>query len=207
MFAARAKRVLEFFARNPAEVVQLPEPHTAGEAWSLRVVETADNAQDELTRMHRAAARAVAAVFLFTILLVALAFVLAPRVSLAFNPTLANSLRLIIVFLGVGAVYFRRTKFSTMRLRDIGALRGASGLLETLHRTTVMVALIGAVIAALGLYMSLLTGVGTDMLYMAVIAVVVLIYCYPRRAAWRSVLDAFAGSSDEAVGGAKGTIA
>jgi hypothetical protein len=145
------------------------------------VAETADNAQDELTRSHRAAARAVVAGLLFTLLL--------------------------IVFLGVGAVYFRRTKFSAMRLRDIAGLRGASGLLETLYRTTVMVVLIGAVIAALGFYITLLTGVGTDMLYMAVIAVVVLIYCYPRRAAWRSVLDAFAGPPDEDTGGAKGTIA
>jgi hypothetical protein len=171
------------------------------------VAETADNAQDELTRRHRAAARFVSAVFMLTLALVALALVLAPRVSIAFNPTLANALRLIIVFLGIGAVYFRRTRFSAMRLRDIAALRGASGLLETLYRTTIMVALIGAVIAALGLYIALLTGVGTDMLYLAVIAVVVLIYCYPRRAAWRSVLDAFAGPPDEDVDGAKGTIA
>ena len=171
------------------------------------MAETADNAQDELTQRHRAAARIVSGVFMLTLALVVLALALAPRVSLAFDPTLANTLRFIIVFLGVGAVYFRRTRFSTMRLRDIGALRGASGLLETLYRTTVLVALIGAIIAALGLYISLLTGVGTDMLYMAVIAVVVLVYCYPRRAAWRSVLDAFAGPPDEDAGGAKGTIA
>jgi hypothetical protein len=171
------------------------------------VAEIADTAQDELTRSHRAAARVISGVFILTLVLAVLALLLAPRVSLAFNPTLANVLRFIIVFLGIGAVYFRRTRFSTMRLRDIGGLRGAAGLLETLYRTTVMVALIGAIIAALGLYISLLTGVGTDMLYMAVIAVVVLIYCYPRRAAWRSVLDAFAGPSDEDAGGAKGTIA
>jgi hypothetical protein len=171
------------------------------------VTETDDNAQDELTRRHCAAARVVSGVFMLTLVLVVLALVLAPRVSLAFNPTLANALRFTIVFLGVGAVYFRRTRFSTMRLRDIGALRGASGLLEALYRTTVMVALIGAIIAALGLYISLLTGVGTDMLYMAAIAVVVLIYCYPRRGAWRSVLDAFAGPPDEDAGGAKGIIA
>jgi hypothetical protein len=127
--------------------------------------------------------------------------------ALTFNPATAGALRLSVIFMGVGAIVFRRTRFSAMRLRDIGALRGASGLLETLYRTTAMVALIGAIIAALGLYMSLLTGVGTDMLYMAVIAVVVLIYCYPRRAAWRSVLDAFAGTPDEDAGRAKGTIA
>jgi hypothetical protein len=171
------------------------------------VAQNADNAQDELARSHGAAVRAVFAVFLFTLLLVALAFVVAPRVSLTFNPTLANTLRFIIVFLGVGAVYFRRTKFSAMRLRDIAALRGTPGLLQTLQRTTVLVALIGAVIAALGFYISLMTGDWKDMLYLGVIAVAVLLYCYPRRAAWASVVDATADPSGGAESAAKGTIA
>lgn len=153
---------------------------------------TADNAHDELARSHGTAVRVVFAVFLFTVLLAVLAFLLAPRVSLTFNPTLANTLRITIVFLGLGAVYFRRTKFSAMRLRDIGALRGAPGLLRTLRQTTVLVALIAAVIAALGFYISLMTGDGSDMLYLGVIAVAVLLYCYPRRAAWASVVNAVA---------------
>lgn len=155
--------------------------------------QTADNAQDDLARSHAAAVRVVFAVLMFTALLAALAFVLAPRASLTFNPTLANTLRFVIVFLGLGAVYFRRTKFSSMRLRDIGALRGEPGLLHTLQRTTVLVALMAAVIAALGFYISLMTGDGKDMLYLGVIAVAVLLYCYPRRAAWASVVNAAAG--------------
>ena len=171
------------------------------------MADTADNAQDELARTHGAAVRVVFAVLLFTALLVVLALIFAPRVSLTFNPTLANALRLTVVFLGVGAVYFRRTKFSAMRLRDIGALRGASGLLATLQRTTVLVALIAALIAALGFYISLLTGDGKDMLYFGVVAVAVLLYCYPRRAAWASVVNATAEPPGAAESAAKGTIA
>jgi hypothetical protein len=171
------------------------------------VAETAETAQDELDREHRAAVRAVFAAFAFTLLLVALALAFAPRASLRFNPTLANSLRFVIIFLAVGAVYFRRTKFSAMRLRDIAALRGASGLLDTLRRTTIYVALIGAAVAALGFYISLLTGDGTDMLYLGIIAVVVLLYCYPRKAAWAGVLDATAEDWRGAGGAAKGKTA
>jgi len=171
------------------------------------VAHTADNAQDELARSHGAAVRVVFAILLFTILLAALALVFAPRSPLTFDPTVANTLRFTIVFLGLGAVFFRRTKFSAMRLRDIGALRGASGLLATLQRTTVLVALIAALIAALGFYISLLTGDGKDMLYLGVIAVAVLFYCYPRRAAWASVVDSAVGPSGGAESAAKGTIA
>ncbi len=95
-----------------------------------------------------------------------------------------------------------------MRLRDIGALRGAPGVLATLKRTTVLVALIAAVIAALGFLISMMTGFGTDMLYMGVIAVAVLLYCYPRRAAWEAVVRAAAdGEGDDTAGAAKGTTA
>jgi hypothetical protein len=172
------------------------------------VSQAVESTQDELARRHRAAARVVAAVFLFTLALVALAFAVASRLPLNFDPTVANALRLAIVFLGVGAVVFRRTKFSAMRLRDIAALRGASGLLETLQWTTVHVALTGGVVALLGFVISLMTGSWTDMLYLGVIAVAVLLYGYPRRAAWQSVVAA-AGEVEPGETGraAKGTTA
>jgi hypothetical protein len=172
------------------------------------VSQIVESTQDELARRHRAAARVVAAVFLFTLALVALAPACASRLPLDFNPTVANALRLTIVFLGVGAVVFRRTRFSAMRLRDIAALRGASGLLETLQWTTIYVALVGGMVALLGFVISLMTGVWTDMLYLGIIAAAVLLYCYPRRAAWQSVVEgAVEGAQDETGRAAKGTIA
>jgi FtsH-binding integral membrane protein len=171
------------------------------------VTQNADTEQDELTRRHRAAARVVSGVFMLTLALVALALALTPRLSFRlYDPITARSLLFVILFLGLGSIIFRRTKFSTMRLRDIGALRGASGLLETLQRTTIYVALAGATVAILGFAFTVMTGEGTNIFYPAVIAVVVLIYAYPRRAAWRGVIDALA-APDEDVSGAKGTIA
>lgn len=150
----------------------------------------------ELEGRHAAAARVVTAVAVFTLLLMVLALTGVLAGAIRFNPATANSLRFVIVFLGVGAIVFRRTRFSAMRLRDIGALRGPSGLLATLQSTTVIVALIGALIALLGFVISVMTESGTDMLYLGVIAIAVLIYCYPRRAAWRAVVgDAGGGKA------------
>jgi hypothetical protein len=143
--------------------------------------------------------------FTLLLMLVALSGVLSGAVS--FDPTAANTLRFIIIFLGVGAIVFRRTRFSAMRLQDIAALRGASGLLETLQKTTVIVALIAALIAVLGLLISVMTGAGTDMLYLGVIAGAVLLYAYPRRAAWDAVVRALADGDADPVRAAKGTIA
>jgi hypothetical protein len=74
-----------------------------------------------------------------------------------------------------------------------------------LETTTVTVALIGALIALLGFVISVMTGVGTDMLYLGVIAVAVLVYCYPRRAAWESVVGAAERGEGDPVRAAKGT--
>jgi FtsH-binding integral membrane protein len=172
------------------------------------LAQTADAAHDELTLRHRAAVRVVSLMFMLTLALAALALAVTPRLSVRFyDPVTARSLLFVILFIALGSIVFRRTKFSAMRLRDIAALRGARGLLETLQSTTVYVALAGGVIAALGFAFTVMTGERTNAVYPAVIAVAVLAYCYPRRAAWRGVLDALADSSDGAVGGAKGTIA
>jgi len=163
--------------------------------------------QGELERRHSAAVRVVKTVAVFTLLLIVLALTGVLAGAVPFNPAAANSLRFVIVFLGVGAIVFRRTRFSAMRLQDIAALRGTTGLLETLQTTTVIVALIGGVISLLGFLISVMTAAGTDMLYLSVIAVAVLLYCYPRRAAWESVVRALAGGDADPVRAAKGTIA
>ena len=170
------------------------------------MAQTVENTQDELSRRYGAALRAVVAAFLFTLLLVALAAAGVLTGSRNFNPTLAGALRIAIVFLGVGAVVFRRTKFAAMRLQDIAALRGESGLLETLQWTTVYVALIGGAIALLGFVISMMT-VWTDMLWLGGIAFIVLLYAYPRRASWERVVSAAGGEAGEAERAAKGTIA
>jgi Na+-translocating ferredoxin:NAD+ oxidoreductase RnfD subunit len=94
-----------------------------------------------------------------------------------------------------------------MRLKDIAALRGTTGLLETLQRTTVSVALIGGVISVLGLIFALMTGIGTNVFYPSVIAAAVLLYAYPRRAAWQSVVASMGLETDEAEQSSKGSIA
>lgn len=168
---------------------------------------TVEGTQGELERRHSAAANVVKLAGVFTLFTVVLALSGVLEGVVRFNPRAAVTLRIFIVFLGVGAIVFRRTRFSTMRLQDIGALRGASGLLETLQTTTIMVAAIAALIAVLGLVISIMTGAGTDMLYLGAIAAAVLLYAYPRRAAWAAVVQALADGDADPVRAAKGTTA
>jgi hypothetical protein len=170
------------------------------------VEQTFENTQSELISRHRATVRVVSGAFTFTLILVVLALAGVGRGALNPNPTVTGALAIAIVILGVGAVAFRRTRFSAMRLRDIAALRGTSGLLETLYTTTICVALIGGVIALMGFVISLMTD-ERNMIYFGVIAAAVLLYAYPRRAAWQAVVAATTRESGEDGQAAKGTTA
>ena len=167
--------------------------------------QTAESTQEELARRHRAAARVVSAVSVFTLALITLGVSGLFNGGLNFNPAAVFALRLSIIFLAGGAFVFRRTRFAPMRLQDIASLSGVSGLLETLQWTTVYVALVAGMIALLGFVVSMMTGYWTETVLLGGVALIVLLYCYPRRAAWQSVVAA-AGEAD-AARAAKGTIA
>ena len=174
------------------------------------LTQTNGSSNAELERRHRAALMTVLGMFGLTLLLLLLAFAgvrFAPLGG-APDPTLIKALWVAILFFGLGAVALRRTRFATMRLRDIAAVRGTSALLATLQNTTLLIALLGASIALMGFCVALLTGDAWMMLRASLIAAVVLLYAYPRRASWQRILDAAqTTNADIDAPNAKGTIA
>jgi len=101
------------------------------------------------------------------------------------------AVRIVVLILGLGSVVWRRTKFSTMRLQDIGSLQGAVGLLQTLEKTTLQLAMLGAGIALIGFITTLVTGNALYTYWAAAIALVVLVYAYPTKSSWNRTLDRF----------------
>lgn len=152
----------------------------------------AEKTSDELTRRHRAAARLVSALITLTLALVALAYAgVRPRANLSFiDQTAYAALWIVILFAGLGAIALRRMRFNALRLQTIAEAKGASALLATLHKTTLLVALFAVVIAVIGYLLFIRSGYPSDMLKAGVIAVAILLYTYPRRAAWLRVLQA-----------------
>ena len=147
---------------------------------------------EELTQRHRPAATLVSALITLTLALIALAYAgVRPRVNLSFiDPTAYAALWFVILFIGLGAIAFRRMRFGALRLQIIAETKGTSALLATLHKTTLLVALFGLAIALIGYLLFLRSGHPSDMLKAGVIAIAILLYTYPRRAAWQRVLQA-----------------
>jgi hypothetical protein len=171
----------------------------------------AEKTSDELTRRHRAAARLVSALITFTLALVALAYAgVRPGLPASLlNPTLYGALWIVIAGLGLGAIALRRMRFGALRLQTIAEAKGASALLATLHKTTVLVSLFGIAIAVVGYLLFTRSGYPSDMLKAGVIAVAILLYTYPRRAAWMKVWQATETTEGLTTDGtpAKGTTA
>jgi hypothetical protein len=145
----------------------------------------------ELTRRHKTTATTVLSLVVAVILLCVLAFVSQKFMTQRTNPSLDMAVRISILIFGLGAIALRRTQFAKMRLQDIAALQGASGLLITLQKTTVRVAMIGILIAVLGFVATLMTGTPLYTYQAGVVAVAVLLYGYPVRTSWEQSVQRF----------------
>ena len=152
---------------------------------------TSPEAQAELARRHKAAATTVLGLIVATVLLSVVAFLARPYLTPQDSGTINMAVRIVILFLGIGAVVWRRTKFQPMRLQDIFGLAGVSGLLKTLERTTIQLAVLGAAIASIGFVATLVTGNEWYTYLASAVAVLVFVYCYPTKQSWLRTLYRF----------------
>lgn len=159
---------------------------------------TSPEAQAELARRHKAAARTVIGLLIATILLSIVAFV--SRAYLVEKPPnlpLDWATRIVVLFLGLGAIYFRRNRFSAMRLQDIAGVAGVAGLIKTLEKTTLQLALFAVAIAVIGFVVTMIQGNELYTYWSCAIAVVVLIYSYPTKSSWLKTVYYFTDPQTE----------
>jgi hypothetical protein len=145
------------------------------------------NLSDELSRRHRTATTFVLGFLILDLVLLVIAYLAAARLYRPRDPSLSVALWIAILVFGLGAFVLRRTKFAAMRLKDIAALKGMSGLLKTLQDTTVQVACIGGAIGLMGFMLVILSGDWTFTLRAIGVSIIVLMYGYPFRSSWERV--------------------
>ena len=153
---------------------------------------TSPEAQAELARRHKAAATTVLGLIVATVLLSVLAFLARPYLTPQDSAVINMAVRIVILILGIGAVVWRRTKFQPIRLQDIFGLAGVSGLLRTLEKTTIQLAVLGASIATIGFIATVVTANEWYTYLAGAVAVLVFVYCYPTKSSWLRALYRFA---------------
>ena len=150
------------------------------------------NVRDELNKRHKAAAVTIAGLVVATLLLSIIAYVGRSYFRQQGDSTIDLAVRLVVFVFGAGSIVWRRTKFSSMRLQDIGSLQGALGVLKTLERTTLQVALLSVAVAVSGFITTAMSGNHLYTYWSAVIAIILLVYHYPRRASWNNAVLKYA---------------
>ena len=156
-----------------------------------------ENPHAELERRHKTAANTVIGLLVATILFSIVAFLGKGYFRQEQNPLLEMAVRITILIFGLGAVALRRTRFAAMRLQDIASLSGPSGLLQTLEKTTLQVALLGSVIAVIGFISTVMTSNDFYTYGAGLVSVAVLLYAYPTLRSWDRTLKQFASENDE----------
>ncbi len=159
---------------------------------------TSPDVQAELTRRHKHASTTVISLLVASILLSIIAFLGRPYYTPRPNTVADMAVRLLVLFLGLGAIAFRRYKFNPMRLQDIAGLAGPSGLLKTLEKTTLQLALVGIGITIVGFISTLVMGDDSYTYWSTAVALVVLFSAYPRKSIWTRVLNSFTAPQPEA---------
>jgi hypothetical protein len=152
------------------------------------MAETGEDIQRELNRRYRTAVMALGAMLGLSVALIGIAYFKAESLWRGGDPNLAMGLWILIFIFGLGSFALRRSRFQTMRLKDIAALRGLSGLLAALQGTTMQVAFIGGAIALMGFIVTIITGNYGDMLRAGGVAIIVLLSAFPQRSAWQRLL-------------------
>jgi hypothetical protein len=111
------------------------------------------------------------------------------------QPSWLKGFYVVALFLALGSVAIRRTQLRWLRLQAVAGLRGAEGLVAHFARVTIISAALAEAIGILGLLSSFFGGGQRDVLTFGIISLLVLLFSYPRRAAWEQTANYFASNA------------
>lgn len=93
-----------------------------------------------------------------------------------------------IIFIAVGAFVLRRRFLQRDRLKNIKLLKGVSGLLATLQSNTIVLGALAELIAIIGLFVTVSSGIKADMLRAGAVSLVVFFINFPRKSVWEKIV-------------------
>ena len=146
-----------------------------------------ENLQQKLDNRYRTALITVGAVFVLTLVFLFATFFFGGAFYREGFENYTKYFWAVILILGLAAFIWRRTRFSRQNLRDILTLRGADGAVSYLQSTSILLALLGALIVIAGFILTVLSGDFMDAVRVAIVAFIVLFISFPRKSDWQKV--------------------
>ena len=143
----------------------------------------------ELEKRYRTTVLIISAQIFVVLFLVAAAFLLGLRLESDLSEQDHTTLWVGVLFIAVGSFILRRMFFTWERLKNVGILKGVSGVLATLQRNSIILSIFGLLVAVIGYVISLLSGSGFDMLRAGAVSLVVFLINFPRKKVWKTIVS------------------
>ena len=150
-----------------------------------------DDVFTELEQRHKAVATTVLGLLVANVLLAIVAYLGKPYFRQMDNPSLEAVLKVGVGLLAIGAIVWRRMRLAPMRLKDIATVGGGSGLIRTLEKTTLQIAVLTALMAALGFIATALSANEYYNYFASGVAILLLLYFYPTKSSWMRTVQRF----------------
>ncbi len=155
--------------------------------------DTESDARSRVAAVHRTSRIIVLAMAASIIFYVIIGLTLAPSVATA--PTQKPMPFFVTaIVLAFASLAVRRVQFGSARIEWVANKRGIEALIKHFFITTVIAAALAEAIGILGLLIGFLGGGQMEVVSLGVIAFVMTISNYPRRAAWEQVVEHFAAT-------------
>jgi hypothetical protein len=145
----------------------------------------------ELARRQKAVATTVAGLLIANVLLSIVAYLGQPYFRQQDSPRVEMALKIGVGLWAIGAIVWRRASLSPMRLKDIGTIEGGLGIIRTLEKTTLQLAIATALMSLMGFVATAVSGNEYYSYFASAIAIVLLLYFYPLKSSWNRLVQRF----------------
>lgn len=143
----------------------------------------------ELNKRYRTTVFIVLGQIFVVLALILAAWLFVSKIQINISEQDFTTLWVAVLFIAVGSFVLRRLFFSWERLKNVGLLKGVSGVLGTLQRNSVILSFFGVAVALLGFLITLFSGNSADMFRAGAIALVVFLINFPRKKIWKTVVS------------------
>ena len=143
----------------------------------------------ELNKRYRTTVFIVLGQIFVVLFLILAAWLFVTKIQINLSDPDFTTLWVAVLFIAIGSFIMRRLFFSWERLKNVGLLKGVSGVLGALQRNSIILSFFAVAVALFGFVITLFSGNSSDMLRAGAIALVVFLINFPRKKIWKSIVS------------------
>lgn len=144
--------------------------------------------RSELEKRYRTTVAVIVFQIFTVIALIIAAWFIAQTSENSITNQSMTTLWVAVLFIAIGAFVFRRLLFSWERLKNTALLKGTKGLIQKLQINSIILGVIGEIVAIFGFLIAVLSGNKWEMFRAGAIALVVFLANFPRKSTWEKIV-------------------